>query len=141
MRKRVLFVCIGNACRSPIAEAIARQAAADVIEASSAGLSPLGAVERLSKKTLEVNGYSAEGLASKGITAEAWAEADLVVNMSGYARERAFAEWKKVEDWTVEDPYGADPAVYQRIFEVIEERVSALAERLRRERNGQGTAE
>jgi len=35
---RVLFVCIGNACRSPMAEAIAHREAAEVIEPASAGL-------------------------------------------------------------------------------------------------------
>ena len=37
-RTKVLFLCIGNACRSQMAEAIAKHVAKDVIEASSAGL-------------------------------------------------------------------------------------------------------
>ena len=41
-RKRVLFICVGNSCRSPMAEALARHLAADVIEPQSAGISPLG---------------------------------------------------------------------------------------------------
>jgi protein-tyrosine-phosphatase len=128
---RVLFVCIGNSCRSPMAEGIARHAAADVIEAASAGLVPLGSVAALSKSTLENNGYPGDGLSSKAISQELWDSADLVINMSGRSREQVFRSWEKVEDWDVEDPYGADPAVYQRIFETIERRVSELAERLR----------
>ena len=50
-RVRVLFVCVGNACRSPMAEAIARYDAADVMEPSSAGLSPLGYLAELTKQT------------------------------------------------------------------------------------------
>ncbi|MBZ5527964.1 MAG: low molecular weight phosphatase family protein [Acidobacteriia bacterium] len=114
-----------------MAEAIARRDAADVMEASSAGLAPMGAVMLLTRKTLEVNGYSIAGLSSKGISKELWAEAELVINMSGRSREMLFADWEKVEDWKVEDPYGADPAVYQRIFEEIEGRVGELAKRLR----------
>jgi protein-tyrosine-phosphatase len=64
---KVLFVCMGNSCRSPMAEAIARRDAADVIEARSAGLMPLGFVADLTKETLEQGGYSAEGLESKAI--------------------------------------------------------------------------
>jgi protein-tyrosine-phosphatase len=131
--KRVLFICLGNACRSPMAEAIARRSAADVIEASSAGLAPLGLVVAMTRETLEQNGFSADGLFSKPVTPELWEAAELVINMSGRPRETAFPDWEKVDDWDVEDPYGADPAVYQRIFEEIEERVGQLAERLRRE--------
>jgi len=60
-------------------------------------------------------------------------DADLVINMSGYPRARAFArcDWHKVEDWDVEDPYGSDPQVYQRIFEDIRTRIETLAARLR----------
>jgi protein-tyrosine-phosphatase len=132
-RIRVLFVCIGNSCRSPMAEAIALRDAADLIDASSAGLSPLGVVQKLTLQTLQANGYPTDGLYSKPILNDAWAEAHLVINMSGYPRERAFASsgWNKVEDWDVEDPYGSDPAVYQRIFADIRTRIDALAVRLR----------
>ena len=56
-------------------------------------------------------------------------------DMSGYHRHRAFPrnDWHKVEDWDVEDPFGADPEVYQRIFEDIRTRIEALATRLRKE--------
>ena len=58
---------------------------------------------------------------------------DLVINMSGYPKQRAFprSDWDKVEDWDVEDPYGADPLVYQRIFEDIRTRIESLTTRLR----------
>jgi arsenate reductase len=116
-----------------MAESIALRDAADLIETASAGLSPLGVVQKLTLQTLETNGYPTDGLYSKAILNDAWAAADLVINMSGYPRERAFArsDWHKVEDWDVEDPYGADPAVYQRIFEDIRTRIEALVARLR----------
>ncbi|MGB2592196.1 MAG: low molecular weight phosphatase family protein [Candidatus Acidiferrum sp.] len=129
---KVLFVCLGNACRSPMAEAIARHDAKDVIEASSAGLTPLGRLETMTKQTLARNGYSAEGLESKRVVPEALENADIVVNMSGYAGEAAFDDHAKVEDWRVEDPYGADAELYQRIFEDIRGRIAELAERLRK---------
>jgi len=132
-RLRVLFICIGNSCRSPMAESIARRDAADVFESGSAGLTPFGAVQKLTLETLESNGYSTEGLASKLILDKEWLNADIVINMSGYPKERAFprSDWSKVEDWEVQDPYGSDPAVYQRIFEDIRSRIEALAARLR----------
>ena len=51
-----------------MAEAIARYDAADVMEASSAGLYPLGYVAELTVQTLMKNGYSASGLTSDPIT-------------------------------------------------------------------------
>lgn len=130
----MLFVCIGNSCRSPMAEAVARQVAADVILPSSAGLAPLGHIERMTIHTLACNGYHAEDLSSKPIREETWQLAKLVVNMTRRPRKFAFADYSKVEDWDVEDPYGADQETYQRILNDIAARVSALAERLRVQR-------
>ncbi len=130
---RVLFICIGNSCRSPMAESIALGDAADLFEPSSAGLAPLGVVQKLTLETLTNNGYPTNGLYSKPILNHEWAAAHLVINMSGYLRQRAFpaSEWEKVEDWDVEDPYGSDPTAYQRIFEDIRTRIESLTARLR----------
>jgi protein-tyrosine-phosphatase len=116
-----------------MAEAIARQNAADVIEASSAGLAPLGFVAETTKRALAANGYSSAGLESKPILPESWDAADIVINMSGGPRQQVFRDYAKVEDWDVQDPYGAALPVYQRICKEIESRVDALAERLRKE--------
>lgn len=134
---RVLFVCLGNACRSPMAEAIAKREASDVLEASSAGLYPLGEIPDDTQETLLRNGYSAAGLSSKPITNRIWNDADLVINLSGRIRDIAFDDPAKVEDWDVADPYGANPAFYQTIFEELQERIRLLADRLRRQRQSQ----
>jgi protein-tyrosine-phosphatase len=55
----------------------------------------------------------------------------LFANIRAAPRDRAFLEFAKVEDWEVEDPFGEDPEVYQRICVEIRERVVALATRLR----------
>jgi protein-tyrosine-phosphatase len=134
-RAKVLFVCIGNSCRSPMAEAIARQDALEHIDASSAGLAPLGFVAEMTTQTLLKNGYAADGLTSKPISPDAWESADIVINMSGRAREFAFRNfpgYTKVEDWEIEDPYG-DATKYQGTYESIQRRVAELARRLRKE--------
>jgi protein-tyrosine-phosphatase len=116
-----------------MAEAVARQDAADVIVPASAGLAPLGHIERMTIHTLACNGYAAKGLVSKPITEEAWRSAELVINMSRRPREDAFPDYSKVEDWDVQDPYGADQEIYQRILDDIVTRVSELADRLRKQ--------
>jgi len=130
---RVLFVCIGNACRSPMGEAIARKEANDVIEASSAGFYPMGMIPEMTQTILERNGYSANGLRSKGLREIVSEEVNLVVNLSGYTRAQSLEKFVQVENWEVSDPYGADEATYQRILEEIRARVRELAQRLRKE--------
>src|SRR5882762_492532 len=123
-RVKVLFVCIGNACRSPMAEAIARIDAPDAIEAFSAGLAPIGFVPWLTRLTLRRNGYSVKGLEPKGISPEVWEQADVVINITGRPRELAFHEYSKVEDWEIEDPFDRDLDIYQQVFEKIRLRVA-----------------
>jgi protein TonB len=115
-----------------MAEAIARCDASDVIEAFSAGLAPLGFVAEMTTQTLIKNGYWVRGLKSKGIRPQVWNQAAIVINMSGWQRELTFSDCSKVEDWEIEDPYGAVPEVYQEVFEKILKRVEELAERCRR---------
>jgi protein-tyrosine-phosphatase len=86
----------------------------------------------MTKLTLTKNGFSPDELWSKTLLAAAVETADIVINMSGRPKEMAFKGMAKVEDWVVQDPYGADAEVYQRIFEDIERRVGELAGRLRR---------
>ena len=122
-----------------MAEAIARYDAADVIEPSSAGVSPLGFIAEQTKQTLLQNGYSASGLTSDALTPESAEAADIIINMTGKPSEEAFWNHDKVEDWMVQDPYGDAPETYQRVFEGIRRRVNQLAEGLRAKRQQKTT--
>ena len=115
-----------------MAEAIAWRDASEQIEASSAGLAPLGFIAEMTTQTLLRNGYAVDGLASKPISSEAWEFADIVINMSGRAREFAFRNFRghaKIEDWEIEDPYG-DSGKYQGTYEAVRRRVLELARRV-----------
>ncbi|MGB2675500.1 MAG: low molecular weight phosphatase family protein [Candidatus Acidiferrum sp.] len=131
---RVLFVCLGNACRSPMAESIALREASDIIDPSSAGLFPLGYIPLSTQQTLQNNGYSPEGLSSKPILRDTWDNADLIINLTGRRSDPLFDHSEKIEDWDVADPFGGEPEVYQQILEEIAGRVRLLADRLRQER-------
>jgi arsenate reductase len=136
---RVLFICVGNACRSPMAEAIARRDASDVMEPTSVGLFPLGHIPLITTAVLLKNGYPVDGLHSKGITRELWENTDLFVNLSGETIEMPFPDASDFEVWDIADPFGTDAIFYERILRELRERVTALAVRLRqrndRERN------
>ena len=131
-RTKVLFVCVGNSCRSQLAEAIARDHASDVIEAESAGTSPFGSVAAPTLATLQENGIRAEGHYSKGIDdVKEFFEPEIVVNMSGRTMNGVFPGAILVE-WEIDDPFGSDPETYRRIYAQIEKRVSNLAAELRK---------
>ena len=131
-RTKVLFVCIGNACRSQMAEAIARHNASDVMEPSSAGLVPFGEIPGTTLTVLQEHGISADGQSSKPLRSEDISGADIVINMTGRSGATIFTEpAAPVEDWDVGDPYGFNLAVYRQIRDQIEARVEDLARRLR----------
>lgn len=132
-RMKVLFVCYGNSCRSQMAEALAKKLAADVIEAQSAGVSPLGQIANSTREVLLERGIRIDDHYSKFLTDSSLAEPDLIVNISGLPGQTLFAG-RAFEDWDVEDPYGDDMETYRRICDDIEARVRDLAERLRAER-------
>jgi arsenate reductase (thioredoxin) len=113
-----------------MAEALARHFAADIIEATSAGISPLGRIAELTRKTLREKGIEADALESKSIRQAAPDPPELLINMTGIPGRSLFPGMM-VEDWNVEDPYGEDIETYRRICEDIEARIEDLAVRLR----------
>ncbi len=128
-RKRVLFVCIGNSCRSPMAEAFARAYGDDILTASSAGVSPASIVQPETKQALAARNISSEGLFPKGMEILAREQFDLIVNMSG--EKLPVAPGAKVREWPVRDPIGQPPAVYQAVAAEIEALVMRLILELR----------
>lgn len=137
-RAKVLFVCIGNACRSQMAEAIARHTASDVMEASSAGLVPFGEIPETTLAVLRERGIPAHGHISKALRPEDISSADIVINMTGRSGAAIFTEpVPPFEDWDVGDPYGFNLAVYRGIRDQIEARVEDLARRLREKAGGE----
>ena len=81
--KRVLFVCIGNCCRSQMAEGFARQHGAGVLTAESAGLRPAGIVVDETIRTMAEKNVDISDHFSKPLRPNQANRFDLVVNMSG----------------------------------------------------------
>ncbi len=129
---KVLFVCIGNSCRSQMAEALARRWASDVIEPSSAGTHALGRIESSTLAVLKERGAPADGQYSKSLIEADCEAANLIVNMTGQPG-KDILPWtgRKVLDWDVTDPYGENLELYRRICDEIDARVAELADRLR----------
>ncbi|MCZ2153563.1 MAG: low molecular weight phosphatase family protein [Bryobacterales bacterium] len=132
-RARVLFVCYGNACRSQMAEGFARAYHADIMEAESAGVSPLGFVPDETAASMLERDVSLKNHRSKGLDAFDLRSFDLIVNMSGFPFPSALSKVVKIEDWDVEDPYLGNERRYRKVRDEIEKRLIRLAAQLRAE--------
>lgn len=132
-RYRILFVCIGNSCRSPMAEAIANARHADVIDAFSAGLGPAPIVQKLTFACLREQGVELNPEKKPQPLAKCdWASADLIVNMSGYGVLSVIPDYKgDLLIWDIPDPIGQPMALYRIARDLIDREVDALADALR----------
>jgi len=123
-RKNVLFLCIGNACRSQMAEGFARVYGGDVMVPSSAGLAPAGAIPPLTLQVMKEKNISLDNHFPKDLGVVRSVPFDLIVNMTG--QKLAANVTVPVEDWSVRDPIGQDESVYRATRDVIENRVMQL---------------
>jgi arsenate reductase (thioredoxin) len=122
-KKRVLFVCIGNSCRSQMAEAFARAYGSDALWVQSAGLGPAEMVAPMTHKVLEEKGVRSGDQFPKGLDMMTREKFDLVVNMSG--RRFTFPCGEMVE-WVVRDPIGESAGTYRAVADQIEGLVMRL---------------
>ena len=65
MRRKVLFLCTGNSCRSQMAEAIVNARLGDIWEAYSAGTQPAGYIHPLALRALAEIGIQHEGASKR----------------------------------------------------------------------------
>ena len=129
-RKRVLFVCIGNACRSQMAEAFARKYGSDILTAYSAGLAPDSSLPPLTRQTLSEKNIPSEGQFPKGIETFVGEPFEVVVNLSGEPLPPVLAKARLIE-WSVRDPIGESDTVYRTVAAQIEGLVMRLILELR----------
>ena len=124
----VLFVCVGNACRSQMAEAFANAYGSDVMEASSAGLVPAARLSRTMQQVLAEKQIRIEPREPRRLNAIDLIGFDLIVNLSGYSLPNTTAEVITVE---LADPAGPDKGHYREVRDRIEEVVESLIAHLR----------
>ena len=126
---RVLFVCVQNAGRSQMAEALFAAAAQGRHEARSAGTAPARqvhpeVVEAMRELDVELAGRVPHALN------EADAEwADLVVTM-GCGDACPYVPGTRYVDWELDDPHGLPLDDVRRIRDEIAARTRALAQEL-----------
>jgi len=130
-RKRVLFVCIGNSCRSQMAEGFARAYGSDVVIPASAGLAPAMGIASDTKRAMLEKNIDIADQFPKAVRQLGRAYFDLAVNMSGEDLPPVAAE--RIVDWEVEDPISKSYERHCEIRDEIEGKVMTLVLELRRE--------
>jgi len=124
-----LFVCLHNAGRSQMSQALFERAAGGRHRALSAGTTP---GERVHPEVLEVMSELGIDLADRtprGLTRELAEEADVVVTM-GCGDECPYIPGKRYLDWDLEDPKGRPVDEVRATRDEIERRVAALVAEL-----------
>ena len=152
---RVLFVCTGNICRSPIAERMLEATAVAEgldLDVGSAGTRALNGrpMHPDSTRVLRERGLRSDGFQSRLLTTHIATESDLVLGLTrehrAVARQLAPIRWKRMyalrelscnQDTLPEmsptdsrldiaDPIGRSPAVFDQVATEIESSISTL---------------
>jgi arsenate reductase len=135
MKKRILFLCTGNAARSQMAEGIANAFHGDVVEAVSAGSRPAGWVHPLAIRAMADLGVDISEAESKGASQFVEEELDVVVTVCSSAAQDC-PMWpgaKRIEHWGIEDPSFGEGDGLQRFIATRDElarRIEELVEGL-----------
>lgn len=117
---RLLFVCVGNSCRSQMAEGIARSLGHT---ADSAGTHPAEKIASNAVKVLESRGISTAGMVPKNVEAFSADDYDMVISM-GCGVHCPLMPID--QDWGLEDPVGQELSVYEATADEIERRLGEL---------------
>ncbi len=122
---KVLFVCVQNAGRSQIAEALFRRAVSGRHEARSAGSNPAEHVHPEVVEAMRELGVDLAGRVPRRLEPADAEWADIVVTM-GCGDACPVILGKRYIDWELEDPAGKDMGEVRRIRDEIAARVEQL---------------
>lgn len=144
MGVKLLFICTGNTCRSPMAEGLARKSLGDAVQVSSAGMEAWAgetasphALEVLAEHNIDLSSHRA-----RKVKEELLAVADWIIPMTRAQEEglkRLFPQYahklRCLGDWgekkrEVQDPWGGSLASYRQTALEIEELLIVLKEKL-----------
>jgi arsenate reductase len=125
----VLFVCLHNAGRSQMSQALFERAAGGRHTAGSAGTTPGERVHPEVVQVMEELGIDLSDRVPRRLTTELAQEADVVVTM-GCGDECPYIPGKRYIDWDLEDPMGRPVEEVRATRDEIERRVEGLVREL-----------
>lgn len=131
MPPSLLFVCVHNACRSQIAEAIARKMAPDSWLIASAGSNPSTQVDPKAVEVLRQYRLAMAFPKPKGFSDLPNQQWDYVVGM-GCGDQCPFVPAKKFIAWDIADPSDGPMELYQALYDDLSDRIKRLTEEIRK---------
>ncbi len=132
MFKSILVVCVGNICRSPVAERMLQRLLPEK-KISSAGVGALVGhpVDELAAKVAAANGLDTAGHVARQLTPEICRGADLIMAMSEDNREQVYriapeargkvmliGKW--LDDAEIPDPYRQSRRVHEEAYQLLD---------------------
>jgi len=153
---KILFVCLGNICRSPTAEVVFREVAAReapdlVIQVDSAGTAGYHIGSPPDPRTREAaarRGYDLSPLRARIVEPEDFEQFDLILAMDrenlaalrrsapqgGHERVRLFLEFApELATSDVPDPYYGGPNGFEEVLDLVEAAAHGLLNHVRRQ--------
>ncbi len=140
--KKILFVCTGNTCRSPMAEIILKTKLKNLgitnIKVSSAGLSTSDGLKmsKNSFEALKLMGYKPYGFKSKQLTEQMIYKSHAVICMTdshknalgGYLNIYTISQITGLEN--ISDPYGGNINTYIKTSHQLEDACNIILEQI-----------
>ncbi len=138
MFKRILFVCVGNICRSPTAEYLMRARLPSDYEVASAGLSAVigQPMETTAAQLLLEHGVDGAAHLGRQLTSDAMRRADLILVMekshaatigrrAPEVSGKVFLLGKWQSELEIPDPFRQPRSAFDHAYRLIENGVSA----------------
>ena len=141
--KKILFVCTGNTCRSPMAEALFNHIVNDEeYKASSCGIYSDGSpISKNAKEALKEYGIDFSHTSTQ-VSDNLLYDADYIIGMTANHAQNLISMFPQYADKTyampidIADPYGGNIDVYRNCRDEIEKCVTVLIETLKGDNNG-----